>query len=203
MQYYMFNKPGGCITARKDTTHKTVMDYFPESMREVLHPVGRLDMDTTGLIVFTDDGKLDMQIMHPENHVPKKYFFWAIGTMDKQKAQRIENGVLLTGQTELTKPSELEILGTDKIINIIDFIPERFRPKMRKNPDIPVFCANLTITEGRKHQVKRMLRAVDCCVVSLKRVSVGSLFLDEGLKPGEYRELTEVELQLLRQNNGE
>ena len=199
MLYYMLNKPGGCITARKDISHKTVMDYFPENMREILHPVGRLDMDTTGLLIFTDDGKLDMEIMQPENHVPKKYFFRAIGTMDEVRAKKVESGVLLTGQTELTKPAVLEVQNTDKIINIIDHIPQRFRQKMSKNPDIPVFSGYLTITEGRKHQVKRMLRAVGCCVVSLKRVAVGSLFLDESLKPGEYRELTANELTLLKQ----
>lgn len=197
MQYFMFNKPGGCITARRDASHKTVMDYFPESMRDVIHPLGRLDMDTEGLLLFSDDGSLDMKIMQPHNHVPKKYYFWAIGKIDSDKIRQLETGVRLVGQNELTKPAKIRVMSVDKIKNIIHLVPEKYRPKLMKNPTIPVFEAYLTITEGRKHQVKRMMRAVDCCVVYLKRVSIGSLTLDSDLPPGKYRELTENELKLL------
>ncbi|MBQ8525114.1 MAG: pseudouridine synthase [Clostridia bacterium] len=197
MQYYMFNKPGGCITARRDDTHKTIMDYFPENMRNVLHPLGRLDLDTEGLLIVTDDGQLDMQIMQPHNHVPKKYYFWAIGSIDAEKMQRLEAGVMLTGQTEPTKPAEIRCISSGKMKDIVHLIPGKYREKMRKNPEIPVFEAYLSITEGRKHQVKRMIRSVGCCVVYLKRVSIGSLELDESLLPGEYRELSADELELL------
>ena len=201
MQYYMFNKPGGCITARRDNVHKTVMDYFPEQMRDVFHPLGRLDMDTEGLLIVSDDGKLDMQIMQPQNHVPKKYYFWAIGKIDSDKVKSLETGVKLIGSDEPTKSAKIDVMSAGKIKNIIHLIPPRYRQKLMKNPTIPVFEACLTITEGRKHQVKRMLRAVGCCVVYLKRISIGSLELDEGLAPGQYRELTEKELELLSNNS--
>lgn len=93
MQYYIFNKPGGCITARRDCVHKTVMDYFPENMRNTIHPLGRLDKDTEGMLILSDDGKLDMKIMQPENHVPKTYYFWAIGKITPDKIQKLESGV--------------------------------------------------------------------------------------------------------------
>ena len=193
----MFNKPGDCITAKRDISHKTVMDYFPDELKSVLHPLGRLDKDTEGLLVFADDGQLDMQIMQPHNHVPKKYHFWAIGTVDEDKIKKIETGVMLTGQTTLTKSSKFEFLSAGKMSDVVNLIPLRYRDKMKKNPHIPVFEAYLTITEGKKHQVKRMVKAIECCVVCLKRVSIGSLMLDENLKPGEYRKMTDEEIELL------
>lgn len=197
MKCFMFNKPSGCITARKDTVHKTVMDYFPEELRDRFHPLGRLDKDTEGLLIFSDDGHLDMQIMQPENHVPKTYHFRAIGCIDDEKVYNLENGVMLKAQTVLTKPAKFRFVSQGVMRDIVGLIPERYREKMEKNPDIPVFEAYLTITEGRKHQVKRMLKAVGCCVVWLRRVSVGALQLDENLEPGCYREMNDDEIQLL------
>lgn len=197
MQYYIFNKPGGCITARRDCVHKTVMDYFPENMRNTIHPLGRLDKDTEGMLILSDDGKLDMKIMQPENHVPKTYYFWAIGKITPDKIQKLESGVKLIGSDVLTKPAKIYPISAAKISDVIHLVPERYRKKLMKNPTIPVFEAKLTITEGRKHQVKRMLRAVDCCVVYLKRVAIGSLQLDSNLAPGEYRKLQHHELELL------
>lgn len=197
MKCYMFNKPGGCITARRDDRHSTVMDYFPENMRNTFHPLGRLDKDTEGLLILTDDGKLDMQVMQPDNHVPKTYYFYAIGVFDSEKAKRLENGVMLRARQELTKPAKTEYISSCTMDDILHLIPPQYRTKMSKNPHIPVFEGRITITEGKKHQVKRMLKCVDCCVVYLKRISIGSLKLDESLAPGEYRELTEKELELL------
>ena len=85
LKYYMFHKPRGCITAVTDPTHKTVMEYFADEKVEGLHPVGRLDKDTEGLLLITNDGKWNQEIMHPENHVPKTYFFWALGELDEEK----------------------------------------------------------------------------------------------------------------------
>lgn len=95
MVYYMFNKPMGCVTARHDELHKTVMDYFPEEQRLRLHPVGRLDLDTEGLLIVTDDGKLDGLLMQPGRHVEKQYFFRALGNIDEDKARLIESGIAL------------------------------------------------------------------------------------------------------------
>ena len=101
MLYYMFNKPMGCVTARSDAVHRTVMDYFPSELAEKLHPVGRLDKDTCGLLILTDDGMLDISIMQPRKHISKTYFFYAIGSMDDEKTALLENGVPLVGFTSL------------------------------------------------------------------------------------------------------
>ena len=84
MLYYMFNKPQGCVTARTDAVHKTVMDYFPAELASRLHPVGRLDKDTCGLLILTDDGDLDFRIMQPDRHISKTYFFYAVGVMNEE-----------------------------------------------------------------------------------------------------------------------
>ena len=193
-RYYMFNKPRGCITARRDDRHSTVMDYFPAEDRFSLHPLGRLDMDTEGLMVVTDDGKLDMKVMNPEGHIAKKYYFWAIGEMDDEKIRRLENGVDI-GYGCLTQPARAEWVSAAKMCDICHMLGDRYRERLMRNPTVPVFDGYLTITEGKKHQVKRMLKAVGCCVVYLKRVSIGNLILDDTLSSGEYRALTDSELE--------
>ena len=191
--YYMFNKPRGCITARRDDRHKTVMDYFPGEQRFCLHPLGRLDLDTEGLLIVSDDGMLDQLIMQPERHVEKKYYFWAIGEPTPEKIQQLERGVVIE-EGSVTRPAKVRVVSTAKMRDICHLLSDRHRPKLMKNPDVPVFEGYLTITEGKKHQVKRMLRAVRCCVVYLKRVAIGGVELDESLNPGEYRSLTQKEL---------
>ena len=201
MKYFMFNKPKGCITARVDMVHKTVMDYFPQSLNKVIHPLGRLDMETEGLLILSDDGSLDVKLMNPDCHVPKKYYFWAIGKIDREKINSIENGVVLKGQTAPTKKAKFQYVSSKKMRDIEDFLSDRYKNKLMKNPTVPVFDGYLTITEGKKHQVKRMMSAIGCCVVYLKRVSIGCLQLDSSLRPGEYRELTENELKMLLDNS--
>lgn len=196
MRYYMFNKPRGCITARRDDRHSTVMDCFPETDRFLLHPLGRLDMDTEGLMVVTDDGKLDMRVMNPEGHIAKTYYFWAIGEMDDDKIYRLENGVDI-GYGCLTQPAKARCMSSAQMQDICHLLGDRYRDRLMRNPTVPVFDGYLTITEGKKHQVKRMLKAVGCCVVYLKRVSIGNLQLDKNLSPGEYRPLTDAELEAL------
>ena len=190
----MFNKPRGCITARCDARHSTVMDCFPEEDRFLLHPLGRLEMDTEGLMVVTDDGKLDMKVMNPEGHISKKYYFWAIGEMDDEKIRQLENGVDI-GYGSLTQPARAEWISAAQMCDICHMLGDRYRERLMRNPTVPVFDGYLTITEGKKHQVKRMLKAVGCCVVYLKRVSIGELQLDDALSPGEYRALTDSELE--------
>ena len=195
----MFHKPSGCVTAKSDDVHKTVMEYFEDEWKEILHPVGRLDKDTEGLLLFTNDGKWNQQLMHPENHVDKTYFFWVLGELNEEKKRQLEEGVFLTGASEKTGAAQLEI-GEKKELQEIEHL---FRGKkcsnLVKNPrNHVVMSGYLTIKEGKKHQVKRMLKAVGCYVVYLKRVSIGRLKLDDTLGLGEYRELRTEELELLK-----
>lgn len=198
--YYMFYKPSGCITARKDAVHKTVMDYFPEELAQKLHPVGRLDKDTQGLLLLTNDGEWNQRLMHPKHHVKKTYFFWALGELDASKKERLEQGVMLKGATEPTGYASLEILNPAKVKDIACLFEKNKVSNIVHNPrNEKVISGYLTIGQGKKHQVKRMLKAVGCYVVYLKRVSIGKLQLDDTLQPGEYRKLTEEELARLEQ----
>ena len=176
-EYYMLYKPCGCITARRDARHRTVMDYLPEEKREVIFPVGRLDEDTEGLLVLTDDGALCASLLNPTSHVEKTYFFYALG--DLSEDVRVE----VLGQTALKDVKNL-LCGKDiKLAN--------------RRPDTPVIFGNVTVTEGKKHQVRRMLMYAGCRIVYLKRISMGALSLDEALSPGEYRPLSPDEINAL------
>ena len=199
MEYYVFNKPGGCITARRDERHKTVMDYFPEDMRDRIFPIGRLDKDTEGMLILTDDGPLFYNLMQPGKKVAKTYFFWAKGTITEEKIHDLENGAAIyPDKSILTSPAKLEILEKRTLIDIKSLLSEEDEKLTRKKGETPVFSGLLTITEGKKHQVKRMIKYAGCKVVYLKRVAIGSLSLDEALLPGEYRALTGEEVEKLK-----
>lgn len=193
----MFNKPKGCVTARRDELKATVMDYFPEEWRDVLHPVGRLDLDTEGLLILTDDGKLDNRLMQPRHHVSKKYHFRALGHIDNEKAHALENNIVLYHQEHISAPAKFELEGYCQVHDVFDLIPPQHRSKWMKNPNGDVTSGFLTITEGKKHQVKLMIKAVGCRVFTLKRVMIGKLELDPMLEPGKWRELNSDELKLL------
>ena len=193
----MFNKPKNCVTARRDSEKMTVMDYFPEEWRDILHPVGRLDIDTEGLLIITDDGKLDNRLMQPKRHVEKRYFFRALGFIDDEKSRALENGIALYHKDHISAPARFELVGHCKVREAKEFIPSQHRVKWLKNPEGMVTSGFLTITEGKKHQVKLMIKSVGCRVFNLKRVKLGGLELDESLKPGEWRELSPDELVLL------
>ncbi len=193
--YYMFNKPRNCVTAKSDAVHRTVMDYFPPELAKRLHPVGRLDKDTCGLLILTDDGDLDFKIMQPDRHISKTYFFYAIGDPDGEKIHKLENGIAMVGFT--TRSAAFRLIRKYRISQLEDHFPEDKRERYLKNPDGPAFAAELTIHEGKKHEVKRMLEAVHCRIFYLKRVSIGGLRLDDSLAEGQYRQLTENELRLL------
>ncbi len=198
-EYYMFNKPRGCITARKDERHKTVMDYFPPKKRESLFPIGRLDKDTEGLLIVTDDGALFHDLMMPNKKVNKTYFFWAKGIMKEEKQKELESGAAIyADKSELTAPASLEILEKKTLFDIRDVLSDEEVKLTRKKGETPVFSGLLTITEGKKHQVKRMLKYAGCHVVYLKRVAIGDLLLDDRLGLGEYRPLTEEMLLKLK-----
>lgn len=175
-EYYLFHKPAGCVTAVTDAMHKTVMDYMKDLARKDLVPVGRLDIDTEGLLLITNDGQLSHELLSPTKHVPKTYFAKIDGIVTVEDVNLFVEGVDI-GEKKLTKPAKLEILVSDTVSEI-----------------------ELTISEGKFHQVKRMFEAVGKKVVYLKRISMGNLVLDETLLPGEYRPLTETEIDCLRNN---
>ena len=172
-EYYMLNKPAGVISATTDSKDKTVLDLIDTKKRKDLFPVGRLDKDTEGLLLITNDGEMAHRLLAPKKHVDKVYYAKIEGVVTEEDQRAFAEGVSLGGD-EMAKPAELEILVSDEISEI-----------------------RLTIQEGKFHQVKRMVHYVGNEVVFLKRVGFGPLNLDEDLKPGEYRELTEEEISLL------
>ena len=198
-QTYMLNKPSGCVTACRDDIHPTVMDGLPPALARSLHPVGRLDIDTGGLLLLTDDGVLDQALLLPESHVDKEYFFYALGTLDEEKIARIEKGCTL-GKTERhVSPAKIIPVGNFTVKEIEKYLPKARREKYMKNPDGPAFTARLIIKEGKHHQVKLMMRAVNCRVCSLFRISFAGIPLDPALAPGEYRPLTADETAILEE----
>lgn len=172
--YLMMNKPPGVISATEDSIDETVIDLL-ELEDQVYHPfpVGRLDKDTEGLLLITNDGQLAHRLLSPKKHVPKTYFAVIDREVTEDDVKSFAEGVVLDDGYK-TKPGELKIL------------------KSGIRSDI-----ELTITEGKFHQVKRMFEAVGKKVVYLKRISMGPLKLDETLELGEYRELTDEEIELL------
>ncbi|MFM9532782.1 MULTISPECIES: pseudouridine synthase [Lysinibacillus] len=176
--YFMMNKPPGVISATEDLRDETVIDLL-----EPLHqhfqpfPVGRLDKDTEGLLLLTNDGVLAHNLLSPKKHVPKVYYAQIEGVVTEEDAEKFANGVELD-DGYVTKPGKLVIL------------------KSAQQSEI-----ELTIQEGKFHQVKRMFEAVGKRVTYLKRISMGSLTLDENLALGEYRELTTEELNGLQNND--
>lgn len=200
-RYYMFNKPRGCITARSDPRHKTVMDYFPEEERNVLFPVGRLDKDTEGFLLITDDGNLCYDLMKPEKKVAKTYFFWALGELGEEKIRELEQGVeIYRNKGIVTAPAKLTVIKRAALKDISDLLGfEDLKLSVRRG-ELPVISGNITITEGKKHQVKRMLKYAGCKVVYLKRLSIGNLELDSEIKSGCYRLISKTEIEKLKMN---
>lgn len=166
MRYYIMNKPAGYITATEDRRDKTVMEILPEwVIQKKLFPVGRLDKDTEGLLLFTNDGPLSHELLSPKKHVDKIYYVEAEKNITDEDIKKLESGVDIGGY--ITKPSKCERVDENKI--------------------------NLTISEGRFHQVKKMLHAVNNCVVYLKRIKFASLELTD-MKIGEVREINVEEI---------
>lgn len=201
--YYMFHKPGDCITARKDEYKKTVLDYFPEKDRLGLFPVGRLDMDTEGLLFLTNDGDFDHMLMYPEKHVDKTYFFWAFGELNSEKINQLQSGIAIYDDEDvLTKPASIEVECEGLFDELRDKMNiEAYLHKKKNLYNQKVVSGYITITEGKKHQVKRMLKAMGCYVVYLKRISIGPIKLDDKLEKGKYRPLSEIEYLELKKNS--
>ena len=170
-EYYMLNKPAGVISATSDKTEKTVLDLIDSKKRKDLFPVGRLDKDTEGLLLITNDGELAHRLLSPKKHVDKLYYAKVEGVVGMEDIDVFAKGLDI-GEGEYTKPAKLIVLKSDVISEI-----------------------ELTIQEGKFHQVKRMFEAVGKKVIYLKRLEMGTLKLDEGLALGEYRPLTQKELE--------
>ena len=188
--YYMFNKPFGCVTARRDDRFPVVMDYFHSLGNEHLSPVGRLDRETEGLLMITDDGIWNQEMTNPAFHVSKTYEFTALGTLDKEKLRKLSEGVLLIGSDRPTTSASVTVTGTSILSKVVPHLHPDMQEKLKYNlPDHPVVFGTITISEGRKRQIRRMLKVVGCCVIRLKRISMGDLILDPKLKPGEYKEI--------------
>ena len=173
--YYMLNKPQGVVSATEDRMQKTVLDCVDSKKRKDLFPVGRLDKDTEGLLLITNDGDLAHKLLAPGKHVDKVYFVRLAKPLEEDKVQLLENGVDI-GEKALTLPAKIEICQEDRM------------------------ACRITIREGKFHQIKRMFLAADNEVVFLKRLSMGTLELDETLVPGQYRVLTEEEIERLKTN---
>lgn len=172
-EYYMLNKPAGVISASEDSRETTVVDLITEKLRQDLFPVGRLDKDTEGLLLITNDGALAHRLLSPKKHVDKTYYAKIDGKVTQEDAKAFAEGVDI-GDEKPTIPAKLVILQSGCESEI-----------------------ELTIREGRFHQIKRMFHARGKEVVYLKRLRMGSLVLDEKLKTGEYRELTKKEIEEL------
>ncbi len=190
MHYYMFHKPFGCVSARRDDLYPTVMDYFKELHNDNLSPVGRLDRETTGLLLITDDGVFNQQLTHPDYHKEKTYEFTVLGDLTPKLVQMLENGVLLKGMSIPTAPAKITITGHAILSDILSTLPEEIQQDIHKNrPEHPVTYGKITICEGKKRQIRRMMKSVHCCVIELKRISIGEIMLDETLQPGEWKEI--------------
>ena len=173
-EYYMLNKPAGVISATEDKRDKTVLDLIKEKKRKDLFPVGRLDKDTEGLLLITNDGALAHRLLSPKKHVDKCYYAEISGGVTEDDVRVFKERINIGTQEEpeWTMPAELKILEKGTVSRI-----------------------RQTIREGKFHQVKRMFLAVGKEVVYLKRERMGALVLDEELAPGEYRKLTDSELK--------
>lgn len=175
--YVMMNKPQGVVSATYDSRLQTVVDILPEKLKCFdLFPAGRLDIDTEGLLLLTNDGQLAHELLSPKKHVPKRYYALIDGFVTDQDKQKFKEGVVLDDGYR-TMPAHLDIIKAGKYSEI-----------------------ELVIHEGKFHQVKRMFESLGKKVKYLKRIEMGKLKLDESLNAGESRELTEEEINLLKES---
>ena len=189
--YYLFHKPFGCVTARRDERYPTVMDWFRELDNPDLSPVGRLDRETEGLLLITDDGMFNRALTRPEFHKEKVYEFLVLGDLTEEKRQALEAGVLLNGEDTPTAPARITVTGKSTLGAVLPALHPEIQEKSRHNPmDRPVTFGSITITEGRNRQIRRMMKTQRLLVLALKRVKMGEFLLPEGLKPGEWVEIS-------------
>ena len=173
--YIMMNKPDGIVSASKDPKEKTVVDIVPEDMkRPNLFPAGRLDKDTTGFVLITDDGDFAHNILSPKHHIDKTYIAETDCIIEEHFLEDMRNGMLL-GDEQLLE-AEIDLI---------------------QNNENPVY--RIVLREGKYHQIKRMIGSTNAVLISLKRIKMGNLDLDNSLAPGECREISEEEIRLIQQ----
>ena len=170
-EYYMLNKPAGVVSATTDKNDKTVVDLITSKKKKDLFPVGRLDKDTEGLLIICNDGELCHNLLSPRKHIDKTYYVCLNDALSKEAEEKICTGVFIEKDV-MSMPASLTRITDDKVY--------------------------LTIQEGKFHQVKKMFHAVGLEVIYLKRVSMGGLNLDESLKVGDFRPLTQEEIDYLK-----
>lgn len=173
-RYFMLNKPQGYVCSTEDPDHPTILYFIDEPVAHKLHAAGRLDIDTTGLVLLTDDGQWSHRITSPRHHCEKTYRVTLEQPLAADTAAQFASGVQLHGEKNLTRPATLEVISPYEV--------------------------RLTIAEGRYHQVKRMFAAVGNHVVALHRERIGAVTLDDTLEPGEYRSLTPQEVASFAQS---
>ena len=174
--YLMLHKPGGVVTASKDKTFPTVMDLLPQHLQsDRLYAIGRLDRDTTGLLILTDNGPLGFQLLHPQYHVDKTYQVEVNGPLTPNHIQKFKDGIVFLDGT-VCKPAQLKILASS---------PGHSR-------------ATITISEGKFHQVKKMFLSIGVKVTALKRIQFGDFTLDSDLAEGQCRPLNQEELKIIK-----
>ena len=174
--YLMLHKPAGVVTANKDRELPTIMDLLPPDIQsDKLYAIGRLDRDTTGLLLLTDNGPLGFQLLHPQYHVDKTYQVEVNGLLTPDHNQTFQKGIVFLDGT-VCKPARLEILSAS--------------PSLSQ--------ASITISEGKFHQVKKMFLSVGVKVTSLKRIQFGDFTLDSELAEGQYRSLNQEELKIIK-----
>lgn len=167
-RYFMLHKPLGYVSVTKDSEHPTVLDLIDEPNKHKLHIAGRLDIDTSGLVLLTDDGQWSHRITSPRHHCDKTYYAHLAEKIDQSAVEKFAKGIWLSGEKKRTRPATLEILFANEV--------------------------RITISEGRYHQVKRMFAALGNRVLELHRERIGEIQLDEDLPEGEYRPLTPEEV---------
>ena len=174
--YLMLHKPNGVVTASKDKKLPTVMDLLPQHLQsDQLYAIGRLDRDTTGLLLLTDNGPLGFQLLHPQYHVDKTYQVEVNGLLTPNHIQQFKNGIVFLDGT-ICKPAQLKILSSSTSLS----------------------RATITISEGKFHQVKKMFLSVGVKVTALKRVQFGDFLLDPDLAEDQYRLLNQEELKIIK-----
>ena len=196
--YYMMNKPAGVISASDDSREETVVDLIDEQKRKDLFPAGRLDRDTEGLLLITNDGALAHRLLSPKHHVDKRYYAEVSGTVTEDDVQAFADGLVLPDGLECL-PAKLEVLRAaddDEEVSSDESSPEDISHEVEFLATSEV---EVVIQEGKFHQIKRMFAARGMEVLYLKRLTMGPLVLDDTLEPGEYRRLTEKELQSLKE----
>ncbi len=172
--YLMLNKPAGVVSATRDNVHKTVIDLIDKKYQKNIFPVGRLDIDTEGLLLITNDGQLAHDLLSPKKKIPKTYYAKVQGQVTNKEVKEFENGLIIDDNFTAL-PAKLEILESGQVSKV-----------------------NVTIYEGKFHQVKRMFEAVGMKVIYLKRISMASLELDKNLELSSYRQLTDDEIRKLK-----